>query len=445
MASSASAAAGTSRHSDDVILVTGARLRPSRGERLAVSESGLTDISIVDGRIVDITPAATGATVATESRAARDPGSDAGLPGDAPVVIDAAGGLVTESFVNGHLHLCKVNTLSMLGDGALAQYHGEGMGGAMTAIELASAVKSEYRVDRLLPGIRAALDQAVRFGTSHIRAFADTDTTAGLEGVHAVMQARDEYRDRVTVQVVAFPQDGVIRDRGADQLIHQALRDGADVVGGIPWIELTDSDARSHITKMMDLAVEFDRDVSMLVDDAGDPGLRTLEELALQTAARGWHGRVTAQHARAMSMYPTPYLLRLIALLKQARIGVISDPHTGPLHARIDELRAHGIPVGLGQDDIADAYYPFGRNNMAEVGFLAAHLLWKTQSDQLESIYDMITTEAARVLGLEDHVMQPGAPANLVVHRYQSVREILAHHEPPRAVIHSGRVVSRVE
>jgi cytosine deaminase len=333
----------------------------------------------------------------------------------------------------------------MLGDEALRHYHASDMGGAMTAIEVAAAVKKEYRTDLLLPAIRAALDQAIRYGTSHIRAFADTDTSAGLEGVNAVMQARNEYRDRITVQVVAFPQDGVLRDRGAEELVRQAVRDGADVVGGIPWIELTDQAAQEHITRMFDLAVEYDRDLSMLVDDAGDPGLRTCEELALQTIRRGWHGRVTAQHARAMSLYATPYLLKLIALLKESGIGVISDPHTGPLHARIDELRANGVPVGLGQDDISDAYYPFGRNNMAEVGFLAAHLLWKTSSEDLESIYDMLTTEAARVLNLKDHELAPGAPANVTVHRHTSVRELLAEHEPPIVVIHNGAVVSRVE
>jgi cytosine deaminase len=427
-------------HNAHSLLISKAALRPKTASALGID--GLADIRIEGNRIAEITPCRSPESPGKgpdEAQGAHERSPDEGETAR----IDADGGLVTESFVNGHLHLCKVNTLALLGDDALSHYHSSDMGGAMTAIEIAAAVKREYRTDRLLPGIRVALEQAIAFGTSHIRAFADTDTTAGLEGVHAVMEARDEYRDRVEVQVVAFPQDGLIRDPGAENLVRAALEEGADVVGGIPWIEYTDDASKDHISKMLDLAIEFDRDISMLVDDAGDPGLRTLEELALQTIARSRHGRVTAQHARAMSLYPTPYLLKLIALLKQARIGIICDPHTGPLHARVDELREHGVPVGLGQDDIADAYYPFGRNNMAEVGFLAAHLLWKTSSEQLEAIYDMITTEAATVLNISDHRLESGGEANLIVHRHPSVREVFAHHQQPSAVIHRGRVVAR--
>ncbi len=105
------------------------------------------------------------------------------------------------------------------------------------------------------------------------------------------MQVRDEYRDRITVEVVAFPQDGVLRDPGAADWVRRALEEGADAVGGIPWIELTDDDMRRHVDLMMDLAEEFDRPASMLVDDAGDPTLRTTEMLALATSRRGMEGR----------------------------------------------------------------------------------------------------------------------------------------------------------
>lgn len=368
--------------------------------------------------------------------------ADSAAPTASEEIIDAAGGLVTESFVNGHLHLCKVHTLGLLGDSALTEYHGSGMGGAMTAIELAAAVKDHYRQDLLVPRIRRAVEQAVCHGTSVIRAFADTDTRARMEGVRAVMQVRDEYRDRIAVEVVAFPQDGVVRDPGAIDCVRQALEEGADVVGGIPWIELTEADMQSHVDQMMDVAVHYDRPVSMLVDDAGDPTLKTTEMLAVATLTRALQGRVTAQHARAMALYPEPYRRRLFQLLSKARIGVVSDPHTGPLHADIDGLRRAGIPVGLGQDDNADAYYPFGRNNMLEVAFLAAHLLWKTSSDQMDALYDMITGDAARVLG-RDHAIEHGAPAHLVVHSAETVRDLLTEHEAPRYVVYGGTVVAK--
>jgi len=297
------------------------------------------------------------------------------LKADAKELIDAKGNLVTESFVNGHLHLCKVYTLSMVGEDALTSYQGGSMGKAMTAIELASRVKEQYDESWIIENVRKAVKLAVKNGVTHIRAFADTDTKAKLEGVKALLKAREEFKDSVELQVVAFPQDGVVRDPGAENYVDKAMELGADVVGGIPWIEYTDEDEQKHIDLMFKLAKKYNKDVSMLIDDAGDPGLRTLEMLAVKTIKEGWEGRVMVHHARAMELYAEPYFRKIVALLKKGSIGVVSDPHTGPLHARVRDLYDEGINVALGQDDIADAYYPFGRNNMLEVAFLAAHLL----------------------------------------------------------------------
>ena len=367
------------------------------------------------------------------------------LPEGAIRTIDASGRLVTESFVNGHLHLCKVYTLKMVGDEALGSYTASGMGGAMTAIEQAARVKEHYDERWIIENVRKALDLAVRFGNTHIRAFADTDTKARLEGVKALLRAREEYKDRVELQVVAFPQDGVLRDPGAEDYVRQAMELGADVVGGIPWIEYTEADAREHIARMFAIAKEFDKDVSMLIDDAGDPGLRTLEMLAVKTLEMGWQGRVTAQHARAMGLYPEPYYRKVEALLKKARIGVVSDPHTGPLHARVRPLYDAGIGIALGQDDIADAYYPFGRNNMLEVAFLAAHLLWMTSFQDMEMLYDLITTRAAQALGIREYGLKEGCRADLVVLDAESVWEAIWNHDAPRHVIKAGVEVTPLE
>lgn len=393
------------------LILRDARLR-GREERV--------DVAVGDGLVREIGPA---------------------LAAGAEREIDAAGGLVTESFANPHLHLDKVYTLERLGSAALEAYHGEGMGAAMSAIELAARVKEEYDASWILPNVRRALRLAARHGNTHIRAFADVDTRARLIGVEALIRAREEFRGVVEVQVVAFPQDGVVRDPGAADLVRRAMELGADVVGGIPWIEYTEADERAHVEEMMDIAVEHDADVSMLVDDAGDPGLRSLEKLAVAAIERERVGRCLAHHARAMALYPEPYFRKLVALLQRAGIGVVSDPQTGPLHARVKELLAAGARVALGQDDIADAYYPFGRNNMLEVGFLAAHLLWMTTRPELDRVYDMITVEAARAMNVADFALAVGNPAHLVVLDAGSVYEALWRHEAPRWVVSHGRVV----
>jgi len=392
-----------------------------KNARTRFSEGKVLDIGIKDGRILKIGQK---------------------LGGDARKKINADGKLVTESFINGHLHLCKVYTLSMVGMDALSSYTAGAMGGAMTAIEQAARVKAQYNEKWIIENVRKAVKLAIRFGNTHIRAFADTDTKAKLEGVKALLRAREEFKEQVEIQVVAFPQDGVVRDPGAEDYVRQAMDLGADVVGGIPWIEYTDADAQKHVDRMFALAKRYNKGVSMLVDDAGDPGLRTLEKLILKTIEIGWEGRVTAQHARAMALYPEPYYRKIEALLKKARVGVVSDPQTGPLHARVRDLYNAGVGIALGQDDIADAYYPFGRNNMLEVAFLAAHLMWMITIQDMEILYDLITTRAAQALGIKEFGLKEGNKADLVVLNAESVWEAIWSHEAPLHVIKGGREIT---
>ena len=181
----------------------------------------------------------------------------------------------------------------------------------------------------------------------------------------------------------------------------------------------------------------------MLLDDAGDPGLRTLEMMAIEALRRGREGRALAHHARAMQLYPDPYFERLVALLAAADIAVVSDPHTGPLHARVRELMAAGVNVSLGQDDISDAYYAFGRNSMLEVAFLGAHLLWMMSEADMELLYDAVTVNPAAAIGLDSHELAVGNVANMVVLEGETVAEALRFHAAPVAVVSHGRPVDR--
>jgi cytosine deaminase len=360
----------------------------------------------------------------------------------AAVELDAAGGLVTESFVNGHMHLDKVHTLDRIGDAALTAYTSGDMASALTSIELASAVKAGYDRTWIAPNARRAVMEAVRYGVRHVLAFADVDTKARLEGVVPLLELREEFRGVVDLQVVAFPQDGLLCDPGAEDLVREAVELGADVVGGIPWIEHTDAEAREHVRRMCALAAAHGRRVAMLVDDAGDPALHTTEMLAEAMLEHDLVGRGVANHARAVGLYARPTLERLAGLVKRAGLGFVSDPHTGPLHLPVRELTAMGVPVALGQDDIEDAYYPFGRHNMVEVAFLAAHALGAVDTAGVDLVYDAVSTTAARVLGVSGHRLEEGGNADLVVHHQRTLRSVLAHHEAPAYVVASGRLVA---
>jgi cytosine/creatinine deaminase len=394
----------------------------------------VTEARLRDGKVVDL-HCAGGLVTALVPTGALPVRVEADL-------VEAAGGLVTEPFVDAHLHLDKVRTLPLVGDAALQAYTADGMADSARGIDLARAVKQHYRVEALLPNIRQALADGLRFGVLHVQAFADVDTAAGLVGVQAVLAAREEFRGRVDVSVVAFPQDGVLRDPGAAELVAEAMAGGADVVGGIPWIEATTADQEAHVEWACALAARLGRRVAMLTDDAPDPGYDTTRMLAEAMRRHGLEGRGVACHARAVGHYEADRQDALLDLAREVGLGLVSDPHTGSVALPVERAMGRGVAVALGQDDIEDAYYPFGRHNLLEVAFLAAHLLDMRSAPQLEVLVDLVTTSAARVLGLDGYGLREGGPADLLVHEATRTVDLLARHDPPRVVIRAGRILT---
>ena len=346
------------------------------------------------------------------------------------------------SFVDAHLHLDKVHTWQDTGGRARAAYARGGMGAAATAIELASAVKDHYDESVILDRARTVLLDGLRHGITHVRAFADTDVRAGLRGVRPLLRLRDELAGLIEIEVVAFPQDGIVRDPGAIDVVDEALRLGADIVGGIPWLEDTVAESLSHIDQIFDLAARYGRDIAMLTDDSGDAELATTAALASTAIERGWSDRITACHARALGLYPEPRVRRLVRLARRAGMAFVTNPHTAPLALPVEALLAAGLPVALGQDDVADAYYPFGQHNLLEVALLAAPALDMTSPAAMEQLLDMVTVHGARALRLDGHEIVVGAAADLVVLHGGDARAVLTAHRPPRQVLRDGRVVA---
>lgn len=395
----------------EILGVANARLRARRG---------LWDIAIEDGMVAGV----------VKSRRGRQRG-----------VLDARGSLVTEPFAVAHVHLDKVMTASRLSSGAMAAYQAGSMD-TRRSIRLASKVKEGCSERDILSRAKPVLQEALQYGVSAMRAFADTDTLSGLKAVRALMALRDEFSGKMEIQVVAFPQEGIESDPGAEEYVEKAIEIGADVVGGIPWLEKDRASQRRHIDKLFAVAERHHKPIAMLVDDAGDQKLRTLEMLASKTIKERMFGRVQACHARAMQLYPEAYARRVAQLCRRAGIGVVSSPHTGPLHARIDLLRESGVTVALGQDDCSDAYYPFGRCNMLEVAFIASHILREMTADDMDRLYDMITINPARIMGSQATTISEGSPASLVVLSEKDVVGALATHGRPAMVVNRGNLVS---
>jgi len=353
--------------------------------------------------------------------------------------LDANGGLVTESHVIAHLHLDKVNTLELIGDEAIEHYHAAGMEGSSEAIRLASRVKQHYSEDDIYRRAMVLCEQAVVNGVTHIRAFADVDVKAKLMAVRALKRVKDDLKGRLEIQVVAFPQDGLVDEPLNGDYLARAASEGVDAVGGIPWIERDDPRREKHVSEVFDLAVGHGLDAAFLSDDAGDPQLRTTEMICRETRRRGWAGRVEVCHARAMALYPPDYLDTIARMLAELRISMVVNPHTGPLCAPVRPLLARGVNVALGQDDCSDAYYPYGQCKMLEVAFLASHLLHMMSSQDRGVLYEMITTRAAKAVGLHGHGVAVGCQANLNVYRESSLSELFRFCPNPVAVLRGGR------
>ena len=183
----------------------------------------------------------------------------------------------------------------------------------------------------------------------------------------------------------------------------------------------------------------------MLVDDAGDSSLRTTEMLGEAMIQYGLQGRGVACHARAVGLYPAPSVSRLSELAKQAGLSFVSDPHTGPLALPVRRFVEAGLNVALGQDDIEDAYYPYGRHNMLEVAFLASHILQFLTAGDQKLLIELITNRAAATLGINDHEIAVGSAANLCVHNSSRIIDLLREHEAPRFVVGNGKVRARTE
>jgi len=363
-----------------------------------------------------------------------------GLGNSARIVIDAQNHLVTEPYVIAHLHLDKVLTGSLAEEAVLDEYQGSSMGGTMTAIEIASRVKKHYKESEIVERVRKVLREAESHGVTHIRAFADVDSKAKLIGINALRTIKEEFKQRIQIQIVAFPQDGVVREPGTEELLYKAMDSGADLVGGIPWIEYTDEDAKKHVDVAFEIAKKYDADIAMLTDDAGDPELRTTEYLAKSAIRAGWIGRVAACHARATALYNEVYHRKFAALLKKADVGMVTDPHTGPLHIKVRELLNAGVTVAIAQDDVDDAYYPYGRCNMLEIAFLASHLLWMMSKQDRETLYDMITISPAKIMRVKEYGLAVGKRANFVVLAASDLKELFAYHSEPQFVVKDGRI-----
>jgi cytosine deaminase len=364
--------------------------------------------------------------------------------------LDVRGHMVLPGFVDPHVHLDKALLRGVMRPNK--------SGTLQEAIDITNEFKRSYDQDEVTERAVAVLRAGVRNGLAVARVFVDVGGVGGLVPFRALDEARRVLKDVVDVQLVAFPQEGIVRDPAALGLLQEALEDGADVVGGLPWYEYTDEHARRHIDECFALAQRYDRPIHMLVDDTDDANSRTLEYLCVKTIEAGWQNRVAASHCGALAAYNPTYAAKIVDLVREAGVTVVSNPQISLISSglrdlqpvrrgitRVRELVDAGVNVASGQDDVFDPYYPFGQPDPLEVAWMMCHAAHFHVPETIDLALDFVTDNAAAAVGVADYGVRPGALANLVVVQGESVNEVLRFRHPRRYVIRRGRVVVETE
>ena len=367
------------------------------------------------------------------------------LPGEETV--DLGGKLVLPPFIESHVHL---DTCLTAGEPAWNM-----SGTLFEGIECWSR-----RKDRLSRAdIRERVERVVRMyaanGVQFIRSHVDV-TDPKLTAMETLLELREELRDVMEIQLVAFPQEGILSYPDGKRLMTEAVKLGADCVGAIPHFEFTREYSVESLNFAMELAAKYDRLVDVHCDEIDDEASRGLETLAARALEMQMFDRVTASHTTAMHSYNNAYVLRLMRLLKMSRINFVANPLVNThLQGRADsypkrrgvtrvkELAAAGINVSFGHDDIFDPWYPMGNGNLRDVVFMGLHVCQMMGYGDIMEAYRFITTNAARTLHLgERYGLGAGRPASFIVLDAKNYYDALNYNSPVLASYREGRRIA---
>lgn len=334
--------------------------------------------------------------------------------------LSVQGKLVSPPFVDSHIHLDSALTV---GEPRWNQ-----SGTLFEGIDIWRERKQSITLEDVKQRAMATLKLLAQQGTLFVRSHADVSEPS-LTALRALLEVREAVKDWITVQVVAFPQDGIYGGPGNDALMAAALDMGADVVGGIPHYELTREDGVNAVHRIFELAEQYDRLIDVHCDETDDDQSRFLEVMAACALRSGLGDRVTASHTTAFASYNNAYATKLMGLLERSRINFIANPlinitlqgraDTYPKRrgvTRVKELWQRGLNVSFGNDCVQDPWYNLGTGNMLAVASMAVHVCQMTGLSEIEACYQMATTHGARTLKVEDQYgIEVGKPANLII------------------------------
>ena len=360
------------------------------------------------------------------------PASANGATGD---TVDLGGTLVLPPLVDGHIHLDK----TLLG---LPWIPNQSAGNTVSD---RIAAERRVRAARTVPEFETGSNlvrQVVASGTLHIRTHVDVDNQLGLRNLHEVLKIREHFRDLVTIQIVAFPQSGILRSPGTQELLDEAIAQGADLVGGLDPIGI-DGDLDAHLDAIFAIATRRGVGVDIHLHDGGEAGLAQILEIARRTEATGLQGKVAVSHAFALGSVSTDSVTLAADTLARAGVAIMSHGPGGATIPPLKLLREHGVGVFGGSGNIRDAWSPFGNGDMLERAMLIGYRANFRHDEELALALDMVTAAAARVLDLKNYGFKVGGPADFVTVDATTLAEAVATRKRRSLVVKSGRIVAK--
>ncbi|MGI8484945.1 MAG: amidohydrolase family protein [Thermomicrobiales bacterium] len=349
-------------------------------------------------------------------------------------VIEGEGRLLFPGLVDAHTHMDK----TLMG---LDWYRNEVQPGLINMIENERALRRELHIDSHQQSTRHAR-KAIATGTTHIRTHIDIDTEIGLAGFHGVQRTQDELKDAVTIQTVAFPQSGMLVRPGTVELLEQALKEGANVMGGLDPSTI-DRDPVKHLDVVFGLAEKYDVDVDIHLHEPGDLGAFAIELIAERTKALSWQGRVVISHAIALGGVDDAYFGRLVELLLENDIVIMSHAPGGlrPI-PEIKRLRAAGVRMCTGNDGIRDSWGPLNTVDMLERLFIMAYRNNLRRDEDIEELIAIASTGGAGAMHVADYGLVEGASADLSLVDGETHVEAVISRPARHLVMKAGKVVA---
>ncbi|WP_380878490.1 cytosine deaminase [Sphingomonas sp. DBB INV C78] len=344
--------------------------------------------------------------------------------------IDLGGRVVLPGFVDGHIHLDK----SFVGDRWRPHVP------AATLRDRLAAEKAMLAEARPIAERASALiARAAGFGTVAMRSHVDVDATTGLSNLHAVMEAREQWRGRVAVELVAFPQAGILSAPGTADILDAAIREGADVIGGIDPSAM-DGDADGHLDVVFGIAERHGVKVDIHLHEPGLDGIAQLDRIAERTRVLGLGGRVTISHAYALGDVAPDVVDRTAATLARAGVAIMTNAPGDRAFPPILRLRAAGVRVFSGNDNIRDAWWPYGNGDMLQRAMLIGYRSGFYTDAELGIALDMATHAGAEMIGLDDYGLAAGNPATFVAIQAENAAAAVAEVPASRIIVHQGEI-----